>query len=457
LQPPQSNDAMVKVANPVKSRRWRCRCRSSTFLVVSVVLLVIYSVFRLHRFGFVEREAIAMASVQTITTRASNNNDGDWNLSLSFISGGISVHRETIEGRDVLWASPRDNPQSSSSSSNNIDGENENESRVKGLLFLAHGCGHSNLDWFSRKSPECEDCLGLPEESAIVEMALDLGLVVIAMSSSNWNTKCWSGFDITPVALVLNELWHRFSSAEDVPPPHPARLPLYAFGASSGGAFVSSLASPLQSRFGIRLDGFVSQIAAQLPLLKEDEKDVSHDLSKVYVTMNRDGRTDKAAQARVKKCQSSSTTKSDSSSQESNSSRNRNSNNNTNNRCKHIRLPPRRIVPSYFANRIRGVSQAESEEMAKVLTEAGILGTDNGELIEDPRQSHKQWSDALWSASASASSSSSLLAFQKRGDSLIPDRSPISEVLNVAWGFHEMSRDGVREALEFCVARQSTE
>ena len=425
---------MVKVSNSVKWRRGRCRFRSSTFLVGNVVLLVIYSAFRSHKFGFVERESIAMASVQAKATRVSKNNDGESNSSLSFISGGIRVHRETIEGRDVFWASPRDNPQSNSNS--------KSESRIKGLLFLAHGCEHSNLDWFSRKSPECEDCLGLPEESAIVEIALEMGLVAIAMSSSNRKTKCWSGLDITPVALVLNELWHRFSSAEDVPP--PPRLPLYAFGASDGGAFVSSLASPLQSRFGIRLDGFVSQIAAHLSLLKEDEQDAVHDLCKVYVTMNRDNRTDKAAQAMVEKCQSSSTT-------ESNSGVNSTIKSNT--QCQHIRLPPRRIVPSYFANRIQGISQAESEEMAKVLTEAGILGTDNGELIKEPRQSRKQWTNALWSAAASASS---ILAFQKRGDRFIPDRSPISEVLNVAWGFHEISRDGVREALEFCVARQST-
>jgi hypothetical protein len=193
------------------------------------------------------------------------------------------------------------------------------------------------------------------------------------------------------------------------------------------------------------LDGFVSQIAAHLPLLKEHEQDAAHDLCKVYVTINRDNRTDKAAQAMVEMCQSSTSTTESTSSISSKSESNK--------QCQHIRLPPRRIVPSYFANRIQGISLAESKEMAKVLAEAKILGKENGELINEPRQSRKHWNNALRSASASASS---ILAFQKRGDSFIPDRSPIFEVLNVEWGFHEISRDGVREALEFCVARQSS-
>mmetsp|Transcript_20179 Transcript_20179/g.50213 ORF Transcript_20179/g.50213 Transcript_20179/m.50213 type:complete len:402 (-) Transcript_20179:143-1348(-) len=395
---------MAKVVNPFQSKgRWR----GPSFPVLiagGFLFIMITSVARVHRF--------LLGSTGDIASNLLKEE-------VSFLAAGIRVHRETIDGRDVLWASPRDN----------------DRGNIKGLLFLAHGCGHSNRDWFS-KGTECEDCVGLPEEKAIVETALDLGLVAIATSSSNWNTKCWSGFDVTPVALVLNELWHRFSQEEGIPTnlirrslrdlsQQQERLPLYAFGASSGGAFVSSLASPLRSRFGIKLDGFVSQIAAHLPTFEEEEKD-PHNLCKVYVTMNKDTKTDHAAVARVEKCLKEF---------------------GNGDRCKHIRLAHLEIKPSYFADRIQDVSLTESYEITKVLTQGGFLKPEDRELLEDPRTTHERWSNALRKAS---SKSTSALDFTKN-DALVADKSPIFEELNVAWGYHEMAREGVKDALEFCM------
>lgn len=337
---------------------------------------------------------------------------------VSFVSGGIRVHREQIDGSDVLWASPGDN----------------GRGKIKGLLFLAHGCGHSNLDWFSKVSPECEDCRGLPEEVAIVQTALDMGLVAIATSSSDWRSQCWSGFDVTSVALVLNELWHRFSeenAATNSTTIHgKERLPVYAFGASSGGTFVSSLAGPLQSRFGIRLDGYISQIAAKPKNPKQDVQE-PHDLCKVYITMNKDTKIDKAAKARVQECQSSK----------------------HKHRCKQIRLPHLGIKPTYFSDRIQDVVDKESYEIVKTLTRGGFISPDKGELYRDPRLTHKGWSHALKKEYLAKRSN---LAFAERGDALTVDQSPIFEVLNVAWGKHELTRDGVKDALEFCLQQEST-
>ena len=353
------------------------------------------------------------------------------------------MHREIIDGSDVLWASPKDNLNVTSRSASASTSATATLPTVKGLLFLAHGCGHSNDDWFSKSSEKgCEGCRGLPEERAIVETALELGLVAIAMSSSNWSTKCWNAFDITPVALVLNELGHRFSQAEAEERGATATkspLPLYAFGASSGGAFVSSLANPLRSRFGIHLDGFVSQIAARLPLQTEEQQE-DPNLCKVYITMNRDEETNRRAKLRMRECISVDV-------DHNNTSTNADSGELESKRCKHIRLTTLPVTPSYFADRIPEISQAESEQMVKVLTEEEYLLPPFGTPVEDPRKS-QIWSDALWSAS------SPLLRFQERGDLLVADKSPIFEVMNVAWGFHEMSRDGVREALAFCFAHR---
>ena len=110
--------------------------------------------------------------------------------------------------------------------------------------------------------------------------------------------------EIMPVGLVLNELWHRFSkqAAADDNGKATAKIQLqvYAFGASSGGAFVSSIAGPLQSRFGIHVDGFESQIAARLPS-EAEEMIEDPNLCKVYITMNRDERTNRAAETGIEK------------------------------------------------------------------------------------------------------------------------------------------------------------
>ena len=72
--------------------------------------------------------------------------------------------------------------------------------------------------------------------------------------------------------------------------------------------------------------------------------------------------------------------------------------------------------------------------MVQALRTAGLLD-DSGFITADPRQSN--WRSVLQ-------------AYAKGGDSLVADRSPLSEVLNAAYGMHEMTRNGVKEALELC-------
>ena len=55
---------------------------------------------------------------------------------------------------------------------------------VKGVLAVFHGCSHRATDWFP-KSDSCKKCIGLPVERVIAKSALDSGLAVLALSSSN--------------------------------------------------------------------------------------------------------------------------------------------------------------------------------------------------------------------------------------------------------------------------------
>lgn len=289
-------------------------------------------------------------------------------------TSSVIVHREAIQGVDVLFAEP--------------------SSKVKGILFVAHGCSHSNTDWFLG----CDGCIGLPEERAIVQIGLKYGLVVVAISSSNRRHKCWDvAQDVQPLGKVLQELSTRYQSSD------PLRI--IAFGASSGGAFVSGIATPLKEMFGIQIEGYLSQIMA---VGKDDAASCQ-----VYITMDRDLRTDANAQLLTSQPPSHSKIKS-----------------------RHIRVPPLAITNNFFASRIPEITMDQSKRMVEALRKAGFLDS-NGYLQDDPRQSH--WRETLKPI------------IDQSVDSLVADQSPISEVMNAAYGMHEMTRDGVKEALAFCL------
>jgi len=99
--------SMGQVKNPFKSNRWKGR--NSPFILVGVALLVIAT------FSRVRRLSVGNNEISTLSSKSGSPGP-------AFLSGNVFVHREVIDGRDVLWASPKEN------------GGNE----IKGLVFLAH-------------------------------------------------------------------------------------------------------------------------------------------------------------------------------------------------------------------------------------------------------------------------------------------------------------------------------
>lgn len=103
-------------------------------------------------------------------------------------------------------------------------------SSPKAILFIAHGC-HCRATFFWDKSSSCSECIGLPEERNIVSLALGKGYAVIAISSTR---ECWGlQADKIKVLTTLSS-WIKDKGLE--------RLPVVALGASSGGFFISALA-----------------------------------------------------------------------------------------------------------------------------------------------------------------------------------------------------------------------
>ena len=318
-------------------------------------------------------------------------------------SGG-PLFRETIAGVDVMWQG---------------DGD-ERFGSWRGILFVAHGCSHSHTDFWAPDDTICPECMGLPEERAIVKLAIDYNLVVVALSSQDRGSKCWSAQDGSIVAEVLKAMQSRLQAslvgranneqfvADDRAPPSP---PILAFGASSGGYFVQTELAKYMEAAGLGLDGIIGQIAGRaldVSELKNKEKLTCI----VYLTMNRDERTNRAAASAVQQLKEGMKI------------------------VEHIRLPPLPVSESFFVDRIGSdiYSNQESKTMVQALRTAGLLDN-SGFITADPRQSN--WRSVLQ-------------AYAKGGDSLVADRSPLSEVLNAAYGMHEMTRNGVKEALELC-------
>ena len=87
------------------------------------------------------------------------------------------------------------------------------------------------------------------------------------------------------------------------------------------------------------------------------------------------------------------------------------------------------------------ISFIQSKAIVKDLQDNGYINKETSELMEDPRRS--DWRVVL--------SQFSHLPNHPMEDSLVADKSPISELMNVAYGLHEITRDGVQEALKFCM------
>lgn len=104
----------------------------------------------------------------------------------------------------------------------------------KAVLFLAHGCNGRAVNFWDR-SPNCSDCVGLPEERLIVLHSLAKKFAVLTISSAG---RCWSFGEESLIVKEIIQWWIEKNKFE--------KLPLVALGASSGGYFVSVLATNLR-------------------------------------------------------------------------------------------------------------------------------------------------------------------------------------------------------------------
>ncbi|KAK7276777.1 hypothetical protein RIF29_17923 [Crotalaria pallida] len=180
---------------------------SLTFMLMLVVLYVL--VFQTD--GEEKYTKIKSDSEKLSLAHGLPNPKQKWNSFDSLVQ--FHPTKEFRNGTDLIWQVPES---------------------PKGVLFIAHGCNGRAINFWDQ-SPECPDCVGLPEERLLVLHALAQGFAVITISSAR---TCWSyGKEVLVVKDIIG-WWISKRKLE--------KLPLMALGASSGGYFVSVLATAMK-------------------------------------------------------------------------------------------------------------------------------------------------------------------------------------------------------------------
>ncbi len=265
---------------------------------------------------------------------------------------------------------------------------------------MCAGCSHSGTDFFPA-GPACAACTGLPEEVRLTRAALAARLLVLAPSSADRDrARCWWPHTDGPrVAAALAAL---------LPRERAATLPLFAFGASSGGGFVSQLPHyvPHISAIQVQIMGSL-QDALTTPLPAGHG---AYPPSR-WEHMPRDAGMAAYVAGALEVLHRSGSA------------------------AEEATLAPLRVTPDFLSGRIEGMSPETSAAVAAALSAAGLLDA-QGFLKADPRRS--AWRDAL-----------APLAPQLGADTLAADASPIAEELNVAYAKHELSADGADAMLAF--------
>ncbi|KAI4378359.1 hypothetical protein MLD38_015850 [Melastoma candidum] len=294
--------------------------------------------------------------------------------------GGKMPKEPVIEGADRSWSSFDGSVKSRPTVEyrNGTDLIWQIPGSPKAVLFIAHGCNGRAINFWDRSS-SCEGCVGLPEERLIVLEALSRGFAVLTVSSMG---RCWTMGEERLVVREIIEWWVVKNGLE--------MLPVFALGASSGGYFVSALATDL--KFG----GIVLMIAEGV----FDQIDVSGDYPPtLFVHMPKDTRRKQKIDEFMVQLKKKGIDVAE---------------------VKCMEFP---LSPNFLADRIPGLGNDVSAELFKLFQREGFVD-ENGYMKKDGRAT--RWKKAL-------DVDNKGLLLDKR---LI---NHVQEELNLAFAFHEMT------------------
>lgn len=264
---------------------------------------------------------------------------------------------EFMNGTDVIWQIP-DSP--------------------KAILFIAHGCNGRAANFWDR-SPSCLNCIGLPEERLIVLHALSRKFAVLTISSTG---RCWSllGNERKRVEGII-KWWADKNKLE--------KLPIVALGASSGGYFVSALATEM--RF--------SSIALMIAEGVFDSMDIQRDYPPtLFIHMPKDLKRMRLIGENMEALKKQGISVAE---------------------IKCVEFP---LTPNLLSDRIPGLDENVSVKLFHLFHEKGFID-ENGYMRNDGRAIH--WKDSLKEIEVS------LDKFEWANH--------IQEEMNLAFAYHEMT------------------
>jgi hypothetical protein len=186
-------------------------------------------------------------------------------------------------------------------------------------------------------------------------------------------------------------------------------VPIHLLGASSGGSYVGMMAMNMP-RFGFKVSSICVQIMA-LRLDSPNSKLHSHIPPTLFVHMIRDQHIAIMIHDSIVKLQ------------------------HENIPVQEYQCKSKPINKTFFNDHGKVLSLEDSNKLHTSLLEYGYIDKNNYELIDDPRQSN--WRDIVKKI------------LPKNEDSLISDLSPLSELMNVAYGQHEITDEYLNEIFIF--------
>ncbi|GLI63475.1 hypothetical protein VaNZ11_006449 [Volvox africanus] len=322
--------------------------------------------------------------------------------SLHLLSGG---KYEDMEGVEVVWQAPPP------------------DVLCRGVVFVAHGCNHGAIDWWP-PSPSCPQCIGLPEELNVTLHCLLRGYAVVAVSSAaRRGSRCWQSifgggsdpWDYNAGSSPVD--WMRVRRVLDVVLPREglSSLPLFALGASSGGAFVLGLPLVMPGRFsglGVQIMGAPSGLLQRYRMMSQSAPWPPT----LFVHMPRDANLAQLVAENIQELQDGGV------------------------RTREILVQPQPLTPLYLTQRCAPeVDEQTSRELYDTLKAAGYLDA-RGYLRFNPRSQHNGgWRGILKEAG--------LVGLERLR--LQPEASPIAEELNLLYAGHELCSETTTDTLDW--------
>lgn len=285
-------------------------------------------------------------------------------------------------------------------------------STTNGIVLFLHGSSRSATDFFEQSS-ECSTCVGLPVERALVELAEGNGYVPLAVSSTDRRRKRWfqnwetAGADYDHIANAVEHLDHRLTrvglSTEG------NLLEVVVVGVSNGCPIASTL---VMSRLGHRLHGLVCMISS---LHTNPPNSVSQRMKifppTAFIQMGYRSKDSPSVNAKdIAWLESHSIPSVD------------------------FKLTRLAFSQAFCETWLPKYGAKGCESLRLALRKSKHLD-EQDYLMQNPRS--MTWRDAAREQAVLA------------GDTLQPDNSPLCEVLNLAYGQHEITAEHFADALQW--------